>query len=88
MKIEIKGNCPQCGAEWTVEVEEKDWVDYTENGKLAQYAFPYLDQETREFLISGICQRCWDDLFGVEPDIDNIDTMALYAMEDAANYDD
>ena len=66
MKITIKGICPSCTKEWAVEVEERDYVDYTENGKHAQYAFPYLSAEKRELLISGICNDCWNTIFGDE----------------------
>lgn len=72
MKVTVKGNCPSCGAEWQIEVEEKDYLDFTENGKLAQHAFPYLSAEDRELIISGICNNCWEVIFSDDEDeLDN-----------------
>lgn len=68
----IKGNCPSCGDEWELEVEEKDYLDFIENGKLAQRAFPYLSDKDRELLISGICNKCWEIIFSDEDEEDNI----------------
>ena len=33
-------------------------------GTLCQYAFPDMDDERRELLISGIHPACWDAMFG------------------------
>ena len=55
--------CPFCGKGQEVEVNEQDYWDW-EDGTLAQDAFPYLDPEEREVLISGICPTCWDSMFG------------------------
>ena len=68
MKTTIKGTCPSCGKEWELEVEEKDYIDFKKNGKLAQCAFPYLTPEKRELIISGICNKCWDIIFNEVPD--------------------
>ena len=78
MKTTIKGTCPQCGKEWSLEVEEKDYVDFMENGKFAQYAFPYLSMEDRELLISGICNECWQTLFPDEEE----DQFDIYDMDE------
>lgn len=62
-KIEIWIECPMCGKEHTVEVEYKDFLDW-EEGKLAQYAFPYLNSTEREQLISRLCPSCQKEIFG------------------------
>lgn len=41
------------------------WV---ESGKLIQDVMPDLDDNQREFLMSGITPREWDDMFGEEDD--------------------
>lgn len=55
--------CPFCAKAREVEVNEQDYWDW-EDGTLAQDAFPYLDPEEREVLITGICPTCWDSMFG------------------------
>lgn len=62
-KIEIGIECPMCGEEHTVEVKYKDFLDW-EEGKLAQYAFPYLNSTEREQLISRLCPSCQKEIFG------------------------
>lgn len=90
MKITIERTCPMCGTKNKVEVEEKDYVDFKENGKLAQWAFPYLTPEERELIISGICNNCWDTIFDEDDeDIEvDIDELAESAIDIEANYDD
>lgn len=57
--------CPFCGRANGVEVNEKDYLDW-QDGALAQDAFPYLNANEREMLISGICPTCWFNTFGSE----------------------
>ena len=59
--------CPFCGRANEVEVNEMDYLDW-QDGVLAQDAFPYLNVNEREMLISGICPTCWDGMFGNELD--------------------
>lgn len=59
--------CPFCGKAHEIEVNEIDYLDW-EDGMLAQNAFPYLDANKREMLISGICPDCWNGMFGQEED--------------------
>ena len=54
--------CPFCGRGNEVEVNEIDYLDWSD-GELAQVAFPYLNANEREMLISGICPTCWDKMF-------------------------
>ena len=63
MKIEISSKkCPECGKVHSFEVEEADWIKWQE-GALIQRAFPYLNDNQRESLITGYCSECWDKLF-------------------------
>lgn len=55
--------CPFCGHAHEVAVNEADFWDW-QDGELAQNAFPYLSADDREILISGICPKCWDEMFG------------------------
>jgi len=55
--------CPFCGKAHEILVNEDDYLDW-QDGKMAQDAFPYLSANDREMLISGICPKCWDEMFG------------------------
>lgn len=60
----IVGNrCPFCGALNTVEVDEAAYRSYINEGKLIQDAFPDMSADDREIIKTGICPKCWDDMF-------------------------
>jgi hypothetical protein len=40
------------------------WYSWQMNGALIQDAFPYLNNVEREFIMTGITQAEWDELFG------------------------
>ena len=68
MKINYKDlsvvtKCPFCGYMNEIKVNEADYYDW-KDGVLAQDAFPYLSDDEREALISGICVPCWNEMFG------------------------
>lgn len=65
--IRIEITCPFCGTTHFVEVAERDYNNWW-NGQLAQEAFPYLSATEREQLISQVCPKCQDDIFGEEDD--------------------
>lgn len=55
--------CPICGEENFIFANVEDiWA--WEDGELVQNAFPYLSADEREMLISGICPKCWEKMFG------------------------
>jgi len=66
-EITVVTRCPFCGKGNEVEVNENDYLDW-QDGELVQDAFPYLSPEQRETLISGICPKCWESMFGNECD--------------------
>ena len=68
-KITIEVRCPFCGHVSILGVDKKDYTAW-ENGGLAQNCFPYLDASEREILISGLCFKCQDDVFGSDEDED------------------
>ena len=57
--------CRICGNVTEISVEVNDYIDW-QCGKLVQDAFPYLKTQEREMLISGICGKCWDNMFEEE----------------------
>ena len=62
-EVEVVTRCPICGSANYIAVNEMDYLDW-QDGKLAQDAFPYLNADAREMLISGICPDCWERTFG------------------------
>jgi len=74
--VNIETRCPFCGKTAIVEVPTDGFIAW-QGGATVQRAFPNLDADTRERLISGICPTCWDKMFSV-PDDD----------EDDEDYDD
>ena len=65
MDIRLEMRCPFCGGEHSVEVRERDFNAYN-GGELAQRAFPYLSATQREQVISHICPKCPEGIFGAE----------------------
>lgn len=79
--------CPFCHKANEVEVNEMDYWDW-QDGALAQDAFPYLSTDERELLISGICPKCWDDMFGGYEDGEPAGVLDDYALEFMEHMDD
>lgn len=47
-----------------IEMTEDQYEEYVHGTKLVQNIFPNLDEDTREFLISGITPEEWNEVFG------------------------
>jgi len=71
-KIAIEVRCPFCGHVSVVGVNEEDYFAWG-SGELAQNCFPYLDASEREILISGLCLKCQNDVFGSDDEEDDED---------------
>ena len=63
MMITLEIVCPFCGKVEFVDVLESELEAY-ENGALVQVAFPNLSATEREQIISGICPKCQESVFG------------------------
>ena len=63
-KMVLSCSCPICGDTKEIEVVKKDFIAW-DNGALIQRAFPYLSANDRERLSTGICPKCWDEMFGL-----------------------
>lgn len=57
--------CPFCGADHEVEANFEEYVNWMA-GELIQNAMPSLTPTEREQLISHICPKCQDTVFGAE----------------------
>lgn len=61
----IENECPFCKTITTINVRPSRLTDlYFRGFLLAQEAFDYLSDTEREVIISGICPKCQDDIFG------------------------
>lgn len=57
--------CPFCGTEHEVATTSEAYNAW-QNGGLIQNAMPFLSATEREQLISHICPKCQDGIFGTE----------------------
>lgn len=60
--MEKEVTCICCGTKKVYHLR-LDRVLAWRSGMLIQDAFPELSAEDREFLISGLCPKCWNNLF-------------------------
>lgn len=67
--ITVECVCPFCGTVTLVDVPAEGFFQM-EDGALVQDAFPTLSAEKRELLISGMCPKCQQEIFGVDEDED------------------
>lgn len=68
------GPCVECGGRIAVRTPADAALRF-QAGSYAQDVFPELSPGEREFLISGICDACWDKIFGIddsEGDVENV----------------
>ena len=57
--------CPFCDKKRTITVDYVallNGIRVYNNGTLLQNAFPTFTASEREFLLTGICDECWDDM--------------------------
>lgn len=63
----LRSTCPSCGHHRDLEpVDFSSLHDWVMGGRLIQSAFPELDASTREALMTGICDTCWQEMGGDE----------------------
>lgn len=65
-KYHIK--CPECGQRWTITLtndQERRFFEYRNDKELMiQQVFPDLNAVEREFLKTGLCPECQEEIFG------------------------
>lgn len=54
--------CPNCGHSHELLVYPSH-LEAWKSGRLIQNALTELNADERELLISGICPKCWDEMF-------------------------
>jgi len=57
--------CQMCKQHGVVEVDERGWAMF-QMGANVQDAFPDLDADQRELLLTGTHAHCWEQIFGSE----------------------
>ena len=67
MIISRKYICKLCGAQFTIEADEERFARL-DASKHIQDVFPELDIDSREIMISGVCGKCFDEMFADEDD--------------------
>ena len=60
-KVNICATCPICHKKHFVEVDFDDYRRWKTENIYVQDAFPYLNDDDRELLMSGICKKCWEE---------------------------
>ena len=63
--ITLVKTCPFCSNKHQIMVDKNDYIAGTEayrNGAKIQDAFPSFTPDEREFLKTGICPKCWDNM--------------------------
>jgi hypothetical protein len=63
--LTFRGPCCSCGEQQVVHTVAADAIKFRDGG-FAQDCFPDLPAAEREFLISGICGKCWASMFSPE----------------------
>lgn len=64
--VTIICTCPRCHKVHEVVVDFEDYTNYMMGDAKIQDAFPYLSANEREYLLSGFCEDCWNDIFAEE----------------------
>ena len=59
----LRKACPFCGKEWEASIPTEGYEKWM-GGELIQRAMPTVPASTREWLISGICPECQEEIFG------------------------
>jgi hypothetical protein len=66
-KVTLEVECVMCHKPKVFTVDKWGWNQRLK-GELIQVCFPRLDHTIRELMVSGTCGKCWDEMFGKEPD--------------------
>lgn len=66
--VVLETACPFCGKKHKLILKGDKIVEYKqgkvayEAGYMIQAAFPYFTPSEREFILTGICDECWDSM--------------------------
>lgn len=60
----VEVTCVNCKTHHTITVPTDGYKRWATGQAKIQDALPMLSEDERELLMSGICPRCWDKIFG------------------------
>lgn len=63
--IKLEKQCPFCGKTHVMEFDALSYnvgMEKYMSGALCQNAFPDFTPSQREFIMTGICDECWDSM--------------------------
>lgn len=63
---QIYTHCPNCMKQFVLTVPEQAYKAWARKEAHIQDAMPMLSADERELLLSGLCPKCWNKLFGEE----------------------
>lgn len=66
MIVQIQKKCKACGKPHTIEVDDKKFQLWMSGKVHIQNALPNISDNDRELLLSGICGKCFDEIFKEE----------------------
>lgn len=66
----FEGRCPFCGKKTEIQIEEAQYFNWL-SGAMVQDAFPTLSATDREVLLTGMCPKCQDSIFGSDDEEDD-----------------
>ena len=69
--VSVETSCPFCGSVTRLSLNWDDFTDWQDGTKLVQDAFPYLNADERELLMTGICSECWEKMFSNDEEEDD-----------------
>ena len=62
-EIKVVIECPNCRKVHEISMTPEQYVKYAIINEHVQDIFPDMSPEIREMLISGICPKCWNEMF-------------------------
>ena len=60
--------CGHCRKEYNIMADRNDMEAWLSGDKYIQDALAYLSAAERELLISGTCNTCWKQMYGIDDD--------------------
>ena len=67
-KIKIKAKCKITGKEYSTDYVLKSDFEKYKNGESVSKCFPYLSEDDKEFLTSGVAPAGWKHMYGDDED--------------------
>ena len=63
--------CPRCHQIVELPLKEAEFLAWNPSKTFVQTQFPQLSPSQREMFLSGICEKCWNEIFKPEDEWDD-----------------